>query len=104
MRRERPGDNYFAIKRARLRLLRRCKIVGDCWIWQGTVRGDYGVMSIEGRTRDAHRIAYALFRGPVDHGVSVLHRCPNKLCCAPHHLYLDVQEQPLTPGVAAEAA
>ena len=54
MRRERPGDNYFAIKRARLRLLRRCKIVGDCWIWQGTVRetGRITITSYDPRTGD----------------------------------------------------
>jgi len=101
---DRPGDSYFRIKNARLRLLKKCKIVGDCWVWQGTKRGGYGQMTIEGQTRNAHRVAYALFRGPVDHGISVIHKCRNKLCCAPDHLYLDVQEKPLTPGVAAEAS
>lgn len=92
-------------KRARLRLLKRVEIIGDCWIWRGIRRGAYGVMTIDGTTRNAHRAAYALFVGPVSEGVSVLHSCGNKLCCCPDHLYLGIQERPLMPGqVAAEMA
>lgn len=94
-------DAYFRYKAARVRLLRKCKIVGDCWIWHGLKRGDYGVMSIDGKTRNAHRAAWALFVGPVGEGVSVLHSCGNKLCCCPAHLYLGIQERPLNPGQVA---
>lgn len=95
---------FDAYKRARMRLLRKVEIVGGCWLWRGIKRGDYGVMAINGRTRNAHRAAYALFVGPVPDGVSVLHSCQNKLCCCPDHLYLGVQEKFLSPGqVAAEA-
>lgn len=89
---------YDRYKKARLRLLRKVEIVGDCWVWRGIKRGQYGVMSVNGSTRNAHRAAYALFVGPVADGVSVLHSCGNKLCCCPDHLYLGVQEQHLNPG------
>ena len=95
-------DAYFRFKNARMRLLKRCKIDGDCWLWQGTVRGDYGVIGLNRRTVNAHRASYVLFVGPVGEGVSVMHTCKNKLCCAPHHLYLGIQERPLTPGVVAD--
>lgn len=98
-----PWRRFVRYKNARLRLLRKVEVVGDCWIWRGIVRGEYGVITIDGRTRNAHRAAYALFVGPVAEGVSVLHSCPNKLCCCPDHLYLGIQERPLSPGqVAAE--
>lgn len=94
---------FDRVKRARLRLLRKVEIEGrhGCWIWKGTTRGNYGVMYLEGRIRNAHRAAYALFVAPVADGVSVIHSCPNKLCCCPDHLYLDVQERLLTPGMAS---
>ena len=99
-----PGDGYFRIKKARLRMLKKCKIVGDCWIWQGSRNGEYGSMKIDGQTRNAHRVSYSLFKGQISLGNSIIHTCGNKLCCAPHHLYAKIQEQPLTPGIAAEAA
>lgn len=94
----RAFDKY---KRARERLLKRCEIVGDCWIWRGPRRGEYGIINLDGSTRNAHRAAYALFVSPVHEGVSVLHRCKNKLCCCPDHLFLEVQERPLSPGQVA---
>ena len=88
---------FDAYKRARLRLLRKIEIVDGCWIWRGIKRGPYGIMNINGSPRNAHRAAYALFVGPVEDGVSVLHRCGNKLCCCPDHLFLEVQERHLDP-------
>lgn len=99
----RTFDQY---KRARLRFLRKVEIVGDCWVWRGATRGHYGIMRIDGKIRNAHRAAYALFVAPVSDGISVLHRqeCKNKLCCNPDHLYLDVQERHLTPGLVSSGA
>lgn len=88
-------------KSVRQRILRQCRIVGDCWVWIGTTRGDYGVITINGSMRNAHRAAYAAFTAEVPHGVSVLHKCKEPLCCNPAHLFLDVQEKRLRFGWAA---
>lgn len=93
-----PWRRFARYKNARLRLLRKVEIVGDCWIWRGRTRGPYGVISIDGGLRNAHRAAYALFVAPVHDGVSVMHSCGNKLCCCPDHLFLEVQELYLNPG------
>lgn len=57
----------------------------ECWPWTGyTDRDGYGRMSVSGRKRQAHRIAYRLKyrdRPPV-----VMHRCDNPPCCNPLHL------------------
>ena len=87
---------FFRRKSERVRFLRKCRIVGKCWVWTGAKRGNYGVFNVSGSIRNAHRVAYVLFREPVHEGVSVLHSCGNKLCCNPDHLFLEVQEKYLS--------
>lgn len=59
-----------------------------CWNWAGsTITAGYGSFSIDGKTYSAHRVAYALANGGVPDGAYVCHRCDNKLCCRPDHLY-----------------
>jgi len=87
---------FFRHKAERVRFLRKCRIKGACWVWMGARRGEYGVSRMGDLIRNAHRVAYVLFREPVHDGVSVLHSCGNKLCCNPDHLFLEVQEKHLS--------
>lgn len=56
---------------------------GKCWLWTGAVTGSgYGAVAVEGRQERAHRVAMGYPDG------DVLHRCGNRLCCRPAHLYI----------------
>lgn len=72
------------------RLLRRRSIDPQtkCWNWVGGLVAGYGMLTINGSGSLVHRVAYALWVGPIPPSETVHHRCGNRLCFNPEHLQL----------------
>jgi len=60
----------------------------DCWLWTASINtSGYGHVRIDHTTKLAHILAWELVNGSVTEGKLILHKCDNKKCCNPKHLY-----------------
>lgn len=75
--------------------------LNECWEWQAVKRENngYGLFGVEGTMLYAHRVAWSLMNGKIPDGMYVLHKCDNRSCCNPNHLFLGTHQDNMSDMV-----
>lgn len=70
-----------------------------CWLWTGCAVGDgYGRFRDGGKTHDAHRFGYRIFRGEIPDEMQLDHLCRVRCCVNPDHLDVVSQSENIRRG------